>query len=228
MKNCWQKVLMVPLIMAVAAAPLCAEDNPGNETNATAPTAPTPPDQIATNSATNSATAAQKKHKGPGDHTPVRIDGTGIHVGGPDPVDIDFNMHGLPNPGGFGKSGIPITAVIVSIVAIVTPFVFLVVLVACFFTFRQRRNRMLHETIRQMIDKGVPIPPELLAPSARATSPKVRSDLRNGLVMLAIGLGLVAIHLRGGWILVFVGAAFLVIWYIEKKSNPDNRDTTNK
>jgi hypothetical protein len=228
MKTRWQKALVVPLIMAAMVAPLCAQDNAGNETNASATNESTPPDQVTTNGATNDATAAQKKHKGPGDHTPVRIDGTGIHVGGPDPVDIDVNMPGLPNPGGFGKSGIPISAVIISVVAILTPFVFLAVCVGFFLYFKFRRNRMLHETIRQMIDKGVPIPPELLAPPAAAVRRKVRSDLRNGLVMLAIGLGLAVIHFRAGGVLMFVGAAFLIIWYVEKKTAPDNNDAINK
>lgn len=224
--------------MAMAAAPLCAEDNSDNGTNVstlaesvppgTPGVFPAPSNQPATNNATNGATATQKKHKEPGEHTPVRIDGTGIHVGGPDPVDIDVSMPGLPNPGGFGKSGIPITAVIISIVAITSPFIFLVVLVACFFTFRHRRQRMLHETIRQMVDKGMPIPPELLAPPARVARVKTRNDLRNGLIMIGIGLGLAVIHFRAGWILVFVGAAFLLIWYIEKKATPNNNETTNK
>src|SRR5205814_2609855 len=85
------------------------------------------------------------------DAQPVRIDNTGIHVGGSDPVDIN-----MPNWGNRVGPLIPI-------VAIVFTFGSPVAVLGLFFYFRYRRNRMMHETLRAMVEKGVPIPPELLA-----------------------------------------------------------------
>ena len=86
---------------------------------------------------------------------------------------------------------------------------------------RLRRNRMLHETIRYMIEKGAPIPPELLQPP---TPPKPRNDLRNGILLIGGGIGL-ALALSGkgghaymiGFIAIFLGIAFLVVWKLERK-----------
>jgi hypothetical protein len=85
---------------------------------------------------------------------------------------------------------------------------------------RVRRNRVLHETIRMMIDKGAPIPPELLQPQ----TPK-RNDLRSGILLIGTGLGL-AIVLAGrgghvyllGFLPIFIGLAFLVTWKLEGKN----------
>src|ERR1039457_3018353 len=53
---------------------------------------------------------------------------------------------------------------------------------------RQKRSRMLHDTLRLMIEKGQPIPPELLQP----TEPQRRTncDLRRGLIWTGVGVGL--------------------------------------
>ena len=90
-----------------------------------------------------------------------------------------------------------------------------------------KRNKMLHETIRLMIDKGQPIPPELLQPQELASRP--RSDLRTGLVMIAVGIGLslllISLHdlPRGiaavGVIPFLMGVAFLIAWKIESNKN---------
>lgn len=243
MKSFWQKLLFIPLVLAVAVVPVCGEDSDaaGDATNEpaqtprAAPAASATQNQLTTNGANNSGKPRPKKLQDSGDHTPVRIDGTGIHVGGPDPVDIGFDLrggpgmnNGLPNPGGFGNGGIPMGAVVISIIAIIIPFACLVAIVGCFFYFRFRRNRMLHETLRQMIDKGVPIPPELIVPPGRMVRRKTWSDFRSGLVMLAVGFGAVIFLGRLGWIAVFVGLAFLITWLVEKKDNPDSNGTTIK
>jgi len=88
---------------------------------------------------------------------------------------------------------------------------------------RLQQTRLLHETIRAMIDKGQPIPPELLQPPAPR---RPRSDLRRGLVFLGIGIGLtVWLALEGGtkWPLglipLLMGVAFLVTWKVERPKN---------
>jgi hypothetical protein len=89
---------------------------------------------------------------------------------------------------------------------------------------RLKRTRMLHETLRLMIEKGQPIPPELLQSPDGMRRP--RNDLRNGLVFVSIGIGFGALLLaehESGWpmalIPLLIGVALLVSWKLERKPN---------
>jgi len=114
---------------------------------------------------------------------------------------------------------------------IVVPVVFFgaaVAVVALVAGLRLKRNKLLHETMRAMIDKGQPIPPELLQPPTPKRRP--RSDLRRGLVLAGIGVGLtVWLALEGGnqWALglipLLMGLGFLVTWKVEQNKNGDSR-----
>ena len=74
-----------------------------------------------------------------------------------------------------------------------------------------------------MIEKGADIPPELIAPPAAPYA-----DLRRGIVLIGAGLsllilvGLVFGFETGGWavglIPAFIGAGYLIIWRISKRS----------
>ncbi len=99
-----------------------------------------------------------------------------------------------------------------------------VAIVATVMYFRHRRNRMLHETLRGMIEKGVTIPPELLHPQEPRKLPK--SDFRRGLVWIAIGTGLTVFFIVGhnrawpiGLIPLLIGVAFLITWKVEGSKN---------
>src|SRR5688572_24743453 len=81
----------------------------------------------------------------------VRIDHTGVHVDGEEKVDIT-----MPNWGG-------VLGPLLPIISVVMVFGMPIAIVALFVALRHRRNRMMHETLRAMVEKGVPIPPELLA-----------------------------------------------------------------
>jgi hypothetical protein len=100
------------------------------------------------------------------------------------------------------------------------PFVFAAFVVAAALYYASRRNAQQHETLRLMVEKGREIPPELLIPP-----PKKRSDLRKGLVLLAIGVGLMAFfalhesHDKGLWglglIPTLMGAGYLLASRLE-------------
>ena len=90
--------------------------------------------------------------------------------------------------------------------------------------FHNRSRAMLHKTLAMMIEKGVPIPPELLQPAERR-----RSDLRRGLVACGLGIGLMLFlgnglfagkHASGLWavgfIPLFIGIARLIAWKLEQ------------
>jgi hypothetical protein len=106
-------------------------------------------------------------------------------------------------------------------------FAMIVLCVALGASAKLKRAKILHETLRAMIEKGQPIPPELLRPQQAARLP--RSDLRTGLVMIAIGFGLSFLLLclhdvpQGiaavGAIPFLMGVAFLIVWKIETKNN---------
>jgi hypothetical protein len=115
----------------------------------------------------------------------------------------------------------------VNIIAIIGVFGGGVAVCALFFYFRHRRHQILHETLRTMIDKGVPIPPELLAAPQQNAPPRIRNDLLIGLVLVAMGFGL-SMFIYGparkfGFIPLFIGVAFLIAWKVEqkKKGQPD-------
>lgn len=102
---------------------------------------------------------------------------------------------------------------------------------------RVRRNRELHETIRRMVEAGIPVPPELIAQiglgdaSAQKKSWTPETNLRGGLINLGAGTGLmiffgVFIPNPGLWavgaIPFFLGVALLVAWWIETRKHPSN------
>ena len=130
-----------------------------------------------------------------------------------------------------GKHADEIPALVVPIVAVVFLSIFgapvLIVAVILYFGFS--KTRMKHRTIRMLVEKGQPIPPELLAPPAPAV--RQRSDMRRGIVLLMIGIGLMLFIGAasewdgGGWALgiipALIGVGYLLVWKLDtKKDNP--------
>jgi len=118
---------------------------------------------------------------------------------------------------------------VVPIVAIVflTLFGAPVMIVAVIMYFGFSRNRMMHRTIRMMAEKGQPIPPALLAPPTPAV--RQRSDMRRGVVLCMVGLGLMLFFGAvnewegGSWaigVIPFViGLGYLLVWKLEGKKD---------
>ena len=116
---------------------------------------------------------------------------------------------------------IPILALLIPIVAIIMAGL-----------VRIKRNRLLHETVRLMTEKGAPIPPELIDAVANDSrqQPKTwspTSQLRSGVINVAIGLSLIFLfqEMDGvpnwlwavGTIPFMIGMGFLLIWWIESR-----------
>ena len=88
-------------------------------------------------------------------------------------------------------------------------------------------TRMRQRTIRVMVEKGQPVPAELLAPATRSV--RQRSDVRRGVVWTMIGVGLVvwlgAVNdwEGGAWsfglIPFLIGVGYLMIWKLEGKNS---------
>jgi hypothetical protein len=90
-------------------------------------------------------------------------------------------------------------------------------------------SRMRQRTVRMMVEKGQPVPAELLAPATRAV--RRRSDVRRGVIWAMIGLGAMIFFgavndWEGGiWSLglipFLIGLGYLIVWKLEtKKDNP--------
>jgi Domain of unknown function (DUF6249) len=88
-------------------------------------------------------------------------------------------------------------------------------------------TRMRQRTIRMMVEKGQPVPAELLAPATRGI--RRRSDARRGVVWTMVGLGLM-IWLAavndwegGAWsfglIPFLIGLGYLIVWKLENKKD---------
>jgi hypothetical protein len=105
----------------------------------------------------------------------------------------------------------------------VTPAFFATVFfsIALVLWFRARSERARHTMLTLLVDKGQPVPPELFA-AAR----KPATDLRRGVVLLALGVGTgFALFLAGeakaagfGLIPALTGIGYLVVWRIESKN----------
>ncbi|MGI8819598.1 MAG: DUF6249 domain-containing protein [Chthoniobacterales bacterium] len=121
---------------------------------------------------------------------------------------------------------IPIVGIIFS-----TLFGAPVLIVAVIMFFSYIKSRSLHRTVRLMVEKGQPVPEALFAtPHSPA---KLRSDVRRGIVLVMVGLGLMIFFGAssdwdgGSWALgvipFLIGAGYLLVWKLEgPKRSTDN------
>ena len=88
-------------------------------------------------------------------------------------------------------------------------------------------TRMRQRTIQMMVEKGQPVPAELLAPATRSI--RRRSDVRRGVVWAMVGLGMMIFFgavndWEGGvWSLglipFLIGLGYLLVWKLEGKKD---------
>ena len=136
-----------------------------------------------------------------------------------------------------------LAAMVVGIVAVI--FLSPVLAIALILGYRMRKARMLNETMLRLAEKGVVPPGEALGalvagnPAAISASPSAAplyeqarqirqraawSDLRKGVIMGGIGLGLAMYSILDdgtpnglGLVLLFVGIGYLVLWWFEDR-----------
>jgi uncharacterized membrane protein len=88
------------------------------------------------------------------------------------------------------------------------------------------KNRMMHRTVRMMVEKGQPVPEALLNPPP---AQRQRSDMRRGVVLVMVGVGLMIFLAAvndwegGAWsiglIPFLIGAGYLLVWKLEGKKD---------
>jgi hypothetical protein len=109
------------------------------------------------------------------------------------------------------------------VVALLVTFGMPVCIVLMVLTYRMRKAQLTHDTMLKLAEKGVPIPPELLATPMAALPPGgAASDLKVGIVLLAAGAGisLFFLEMNGpvslGAVPALMGIGYLVAWRVEK------------
>ena len=122
-----------------------------------------------------------------------------------------------------GSDDIPEFVLPIVAIVFLTLFGAPVLIVAVILYFGFSKSRMQHKTIRMLVEKGQPVPAELLAPPTPAV--RQRSDMRRGVIWTTLGagvmlfLGAVNDWESGAWALglipFFIGLGFLVVWKLE-------------
>jgi len=124
-----------------------------------------------------------------------------------------------------GSGDIPKDVMPVAAVAILAVFGFPVAIVAVIMFSSWAKARSLHRTVRLMVEKGQPIPPGLLStPAAVTAAASLRPwyDLRRGIVLVAVGVGVIMFFgISAGWdngvwalglIPGLIGLGYLLAW----------------
>ncbi|WP_405239642.1 DUF6249 domain-containing protein [Lentisalinibacter orientalis] len=105
----------------------------------------------------------------------------------------------------------------------ITLFISIAVVFALAFMYRARQREQIQLTVRQAIDKGQELTPELLEKLGH-TGAQPHSDLRRGVIAVAIGLGIGAFGIilgqedamrplvAIGAIPLLIGVAYLGLW----------------
>lgn len=143
----------------------------------------------------------------------------GIHVGGHAHKDIDF---------GDGDEAGALMAIPIVGIVFTTLFGAPVLVVAAIMFFSYLKSRSLHRTVRMMVEKGQPVPEALFAPGTPRV--RARSDMRRGIVLTMIGVGLIIFlaAVNGGFaggewavgvIPLMIGAGYLLVWQLEGRKN---------
>ena len=99
-----------------------------------------------------------------------------------------------------------------------------VLIVAAIMFFSYLRSRSLHRKVREMVEKGQEVPAALFSPPPAV---RTRSDLRRGVVLMMVGIGLMGFFGAvnewegGAWSLglipFLIGAGYLLVWKLEAR-----------
>jgi Domain of unknown function (DUF6249) len=134
----------------------------------------------------------------------------------------DSDEHGSVHGSGEVPEGVfPVVAI-----AILGVFGFPVAIVAVIMFSSWAKSRSLHRTVRMMVEKGQPVPPELFAAPAGAPL-RPWYDLRRGIVLLAVGVGvLMFFGISAGWdegvwalglIPGLIGLGYILAWRLANR-----------
>ncbi len=130
--------------------------------------------------------------------------------------------------------------------AVLTGWVVPLGIVAIVYYYAHRRNKLMHDSLQKIIDSGQQVTPEIIAalrsrgrlyspwnanpsqtpgstskpasndPFSMIYGSRARRDFRSAIFLLAIGAGVVMVGFKLGWIVFFVGLAYLLLVLFER------------
>src|SRR5947207_10421978 len=142
--------------------------------------------------------------------------------------DHDKDLDALDRLGDEKSGDIPEFVIPIVAIVFLTIFGAPVLIVGLILYFSFSSQRALHRTVRMMVEKGQPVPEALLNPPP---AQRQRSDVRRGVVLTMIGVGLMVFLAAandwegGAWTLglipFLIGVGYLLVWKLDtKKDNP--------
>ena len=237
-------IAMTPSPVRTAEAAQAVEAEPAGKSGSE--TTPAPAD-AAGKAGKSDKEAASKNGAGRSGNAEITIDPRGIsidHGGGHVRIGgrgVDREYDSFEQ---FAKDAPWLAGLVFFVVSLVflVPLLIIVLLI----WYKVRKNRMLNETMIKLAEKGVVPPAQAMeALNASRVEPAVTagpstapiyeqakmmrrrtawSDLRKGVLMIAVGLGLTAYSMFDdgspnalGLILLFVGIGFCVLWFFEER-----------
>jgi hypothetical protein len=138
-------------------------------------------------------------------------------------ITVDGDDREKPGSHRHEDDDIPGKVLPIVIVSLLAVFGFPVAIVAVIMFSSWARTRSLHRTVRMMVEKGQPVPPELLAsPAAAPVTVRPWYDLRRGIVLVSVGVGVIMFFgISAGWdngvwalglIPGLIGLGYLLAW----------------
>jgi len=109
----------------------------------------------------------------------------------------------------FGTSMVAILAIVLGIGGPIA-------IIGLILWYKSRKTRLIHETAIRLAEKGQPVPPELFIGAEEPAS-----DLRRGVVLVALGLGLGVFMAQidkpwsVGLIPLFMGVGYILVWKLQ-------------
>lgn len=112
---------------------------------------------------------------------------------------------------------------IIPVAGIIMTFSMPVIIVIAILVYKAHRASLIHETVARLVEKGLPIPPELFADKPE----NEKSVLQKGVLLIALGAGLIVMFLTQegthapwgiGMIPLLIGVGYLIVWKLEKRA----------
>ncbi|MCK9385676.1 MAG: DUF6249 domain-containing protein [Nevskia sp.] len=139
-------------------------------------------------------------------------------------LDVEaIHIDGLDKLAGLGQAHSGITGELIGLVLGLTAIVLIfgtpIIIVLSVLRHRSRKQRLTNEIILKLAESGQPIPPQLFIEPITPNS-----DLRRGVILLGVGLGLIGFFFFGhdhdgigiGFIPLMIGLGYLLSWKLEQ------------
>ena len=108
---------------------------------------------------------------------------------------------------------------LIAMVATVASMAVPILIVAMVLWYKSHKTQQLHDTAVRLAEKGQPVPPEFFLGREQPYS-----DLRRGVVLVAVGIALcIALNQLGvawtiGLIPLFMGLGYMLVWKLESRN----------